>query len=103
METHLVGRRVSWFVQIDKAMADIVLDRSIERCASTFQRRIMSCTNYHLVVVLTRFFFGCEGICLKHTSYPIPLAIKAIGTHRAVGCWIEALLRNRHPICKNCS
>lgn len=57
---HLVGRRVGWFVQIDKAVTDVVLDGSIERRATTFQRCVVSCAYYHLVVVLKGLLFWCE-------------------------------------------
>lgn len=52
--TYFVGGRVSWFVEINESVVDIVFDGSLEWRATRLQRCVVTCTNYHTMIILKR-------------------------------------------------
>ena len=45
-------RWISWFVQIDKTVTDVVFDGSLERRASRFKWSVVTRSHYHTMIVL---------------------------------------------------
>lgn len=47
-----MGRWISWLIEINKTMTNVVLDGPLQRRAAGFKRSVVTRSHYHAMVVL---------------------------------------------------